>query len=116
MSKEDEVRYFLQDFFTKFKVFNILFRDRTDPRNAKTLLKLEITPLKRREIIESLVVADYSEGPIDDTLYGVASMWVFGKVYKGIELYIKISMGAPGSNVLCISFHEAAYPMKYPFK
>jgi hypothetical protein len=25
-------------------------------------------------------------------------------------------MGQPGSNVICISFHIAAMPMKYPFK
>lgn len=43
-------------------------------------------------------------------------MWVFGKDYDGTELYIKISLGAPGSKTICISFHEAEHPLSYPFK
>lgn len=115
MTKEDEVKSFLDDFFIKLKVFGILFRDERK-KNTKTLLKLEISPNKRREIIESLKVKDFSEGPKDDEMYGIASMWVFGKTYKGTEIYIKISRGAEGSKVLCISFHDAERPMKYPFK
>lgn len=72
--------------------------------------------MMRREIIETLRVGDYSEGPLDDRLYGMASMWVFGKMYKNVEIYIKISMGMPGSQVICISFHPAEYPIRYPFK
>jgi len=111
----DEVEVFLKDFHVKYKVFDIIFRDSRE-KNANTLLMLDIIPLKRREIIESICAADYSEGPLDDRLYGIASLWVFGKVFKQTEMYIKISMGAPNSNVICISFHPAIKPMSYPYK
>ena len=59
---------------------------------------------------------DYTKGPDDDNLYGIASLWVFGKMYKKTELYIKVSLGLAGSDVIYISFHEASYALVYPFK
>ena len=115
MATKEEVDQFLKDFFVKYKIFDILFRD-SRPKNADTLLALDITPIKRREIIENLKTADFSEGPLSDTLYGIASMWVFGKKIKGAEIYIKISIGALNSSVLCISFHTSESPMNYPYK
>jgi len=115
MVSREEVKNFLSDFHTKLSVFNILFRDERG-KNSRALLELEITPASRREIIEELEINDYCEGPLEDTLYGVAPMWVFGKTVRKKEIYIKISMGRPGSNVLCISFHVAEKPMMYPFK
>jgi hypothetical protein len=110
-----DVRQFLNDFFAKYKVYGILFRDYR-MKNSSALLSLEITPNQRKEIIEDLQVEDYSEGPLDDTLYGIASLWVFGKMVKGTEVYIKISTGRFNSQVICISFHDAEKAMKYPFK
>ncbi len=111
-----EVEQFLTDFKVKMKVFQILFRDER-MKNTQSLLLLEMTPDARKKIIESLSYEDYSEGPLNDTLYGIASTWVFGKnVKKGIEIYIKISMGRPQDRVICISFHPSKHPMQYPFK
>ena len=108
MASFEEVQRYLNDFQIKFKVFGILFRDYRK-KNAKALLKLEISTEQRKKIIESIKVEDYSEGPLDDTLYGISSMWVFGKAIKGTEVYIKISMGMSNSQVICISFHDAAH-------
>ena len=110
-----EVEQFLNGFFVKHKIYGILFRDFRQ-KNSSALLKLEISPAKRKEIIESIKVEDYSAGPIDDKLYGIASMWVFGKVVNNTEVYIKISMGLNNSQVICISFHDAEHLMNYPFK
>jgi len=115
VASKDDVSHFLQEFFARYRVFGIIFRD-SRPKNAQTLLDLEITPARRSEIVESITVTDYSEGPLGDRLYGIASMWVFGKVYKNNELYIKISMGTSSNPVICISFHPAAHPINYPFK
>lgn len=115
MTAREDIQRFLQDFFVKFKVFGILFRD-SRQKNSKALLTLEISTNKRKEIIESLKIEDYSEGPLDDKLYGIASMWVFGKTVNGVEIYIKISTGSIGSPVICISFHDAEHAMSYPFK
>lgn len=59
---------------------------------------------------------DYSEGPLNEKLYGGSDMWVFGREIKNKEIYIKISMGFEGSQVICISFHIAEFTMKYPYK
>jgi hypothetical protein len=115
MASQDEVRRFLNDFKVKMSVFSILFRDER-PKNSQDLLNLEITPASRTETIKDLEVEDYCEGPLDDSLFGIASMWVFGKNIKRQEVYIKVSMGRPNSKVICISFHKAAHPMRYPFK
>ncbi len=114
MATKNEVEHFLSEFFVKYKVFGVLYRNR--PKNAQTLLDLEMSPSDRSKVIESIKVADYCEGPMDDQLYGIASMWVFGKTYKKHELYIKISMGTTSSSVICISFHIAEHSMTYPFK
>ncbi|WP_342087642.1 hypothetical protein [Dyadobacter sp. OTU695] len=90
--------------------------ERKNPKNAQTLLLLEISPAKRRQIIEAITVDDYVEGPWADTLYQISDMWVFGKAFKEHQLYIKISMGRANANVLCISFHIAEKLMRYPFK
>ena len=115
MITRHEVEQFLNDFFVKYKVYGILFRDFRQ-KNSRTLLKLEISPDKRKEIIESIKVEDYSAGPIDDNLYGIASMWVFGKMVNNTEVYIKISLGQFNAPVICISFHDAEHALSYPFK
>jgi hypothetical protein len=59
---------------------------------------------------------DYSEGPLQEKLYGGTDMWLFGKAVKNREVYIKITMGALNSSVICISFHLAEHKIKYPLK
>lgn len=115
MASKTEVAQFLKEFKFKLSIYQILFRDERK-KNSQFLLTQELTPASRIKVIESLEVEDYSEGPLDDTLYGIASMNVFGKRVKKTEIYIKISMGRPNDKVLCISFHDAEEPMNYPFK
>jgi hypothetical protein len=112
---ERHIEKFLRDFKYKKKVYQILFRDDRG-KNQQTLLDLEITSKKREEIIDSIDVKDYVDGPQKDLLYAGADMWVFGKQVKGQDVYIKISMGVPGSSVICISFHIAERTLSYPFK
>lgn len=93
----------------------MLFRDDRG-KNAQTLVDLELRPIDRKAILETLETKDYSEGPLEEKLYGGADMWVFGKTVKKREVYIKITIGAMGSNVICISFHLAQFKMNYPLK
>ncbi len=117
MTTEQEVRQFLNEFKVKMDIYSIIFRDdRTSKKNTKALLSLDILPNKRKEIIKDLNSQDYYEGPLSDKLYGMSSMWVFGKTVKNKEVYIKISMGFEEGSVICISFHEAEYKITYPFK
>jgi hypothetical protein len=114
LTKED-VQMFLDQFHSKMKVFGIIYRDDRG-KNQKTLEELEIVPLFRKVIIENLTVEDYVEGPVVDTLYKIGDMWVFGKDVKEREVYIKIQISELSGQTICISFHLAESPMKYPFK
>ncbi len=114
MNKND-VEQFLHDLKIKIKIFEIVFLDDRG-KNQQALLDLEITPIKRKEIILNLEIEDYSEGPLEEKMRGILPMWVFGKVLNGNEIYIKISMGVKNSPVICISFHIAERSMNYPLK
>jgi hypothetical protein len=97
------------------KIWDIQFRiDR--PKNQSAMLELEFTSLQRRTVIESLETIDFSSGPLSDSLNNLSPMWIFGKQVKNKEVYIKITMGTINNPVICISFHVAEYPMKYPFR
>ena len=115
MTTKQEVETFLKELRVKINIFGILFFDDRG-KNQQTLLDLEITPVYRKEIISSLKVEDYSQGPLEEKMHGILPMWIFGKRLKQKEVYIKISMGAKNNNVICISFHIAEHPMNYPFK
>lgn len=113
--RESEIKSFLSDFKQKMKIWDVIFRDDRG-KNFKTLSTLEIRPIDRKKILEELDIFDYSGGPFEDTLYKGSAMWVFGKIIKEQEIYIKISLGEAGSSVICISFHFAENKMTYPFK
>ncbi len=115
MATSEEVHSFLQDFKVKLGIWGVVFRDDRG-KNAQALLNLEITPVFREKILKELQVGDYYEGPKKENLYGGADMWVFGKTIKGQEVYIKITLGFSGAQVICISFHVAEHPMDYPLK
>lgn len=115
MSKEAEVASFLQDFKEKMKFWDVLFRDDRG-KNTQALVDLELRPIDRKAILESLETKDYSEGPHNEKLYRGADMWVFGKLVNKKAVYIKITMGAMGTSVICISFHLAQHKMNYPLK
>lgn len=107
------VSSFLDELKTKIGVFQIVFEDRTEFK--ETLKKLELTVSNCVEIIKALTYENYFEGPIDDTIRG-NHYWVFGVMIKGIEIYIKINKGRENKSVICISFHEAKFKIKYPLK
>ena len=115
MSTEQAVGLFLKEFKEKMVFWDVIFRDDRG-KNTQTLTELEITPIGRKKVLEVLQVKDYSQGPLVETLYKGTDMWVFGKRIKNKEVYIKITIGAPSSNVICISFHLAEYKMLYPLK
>ena len=109
------VETFLKGFKEKMQITRVFFRDDRG-KNAKALTDLELRPIDREAVLQNLKVEDYSEGPLEDTLYKGSELWIFGKEIKQSEVYIKISMGYGHGGVLCISFHIAERPMNYPFK
>ena len=115
MINKEEIEQYLNEFVVKLGIWGVFFRDDRG-KNSQFLLDMELKPVEREKVLKSLKPEDYSEGPISEKLYGGADMWVFGKEIKGEEIYIKISMGYQGVQVICISFHLAEYPMNYPYK
>ena len=115
MATKEEINRFLTQFYEKKRIWQIIFRDDRG-KNFSTLSALEIIPKDREKIIDSITLTDYSEGPLEEKLYGGSEMWVFGKFLKGKEIYIKISLGFSSSAVICISFHLAERSMSYPYK
>lgn len=78
MAIKQEVESFLNDFKTKMRIFQIIFLDDRG-KNAQALLDLEISPIRRIEILKKLEVEDYSEGPSEENMRGILPLWVFGK-------------------------------------
>lgn len=115
MISKQEVEIYLKELKVKMKIFGILFLDDRG-KNQQTLLDLEISPAKRNEIMNSLEVEDYLQGPLDEKMHGLLPMWVFGRSVKEKEVYIKVSKGIENNRAVCISFHIAEHKMNYPFK
>ena len=110
-----EIEQFLQGFKQKVEIFDIIFWDERG-KNTDALAALDIIPNQRMEIIKTITVTDYSEGPITNLLNQLGDLWVFGKEVNGQEVYIKICYGLPNKQTICISFHIAEHPMKYLYK
>ncbi|HMQ61162.1 MAG TPA: hypothetical protein PKE06_10875 [Flavilitoribacter sp.] len=115
MITKDEVEIYLRDLSTKIDIWGLLFRSDRD-KNLQTLLDLELSPNAVKEIIKALNAADYVEGPKKDTLNDGPDLWVFGKLIKRKEIYIKVTIGFLNAQAVCISFHTAEFPLHFPFK
>lgn len=115
MATATEVVIFLDDFKVKMRIWGVLYLDNRS-KNIQTLLDLNLQPFERTEILEELSVQDYAQGPLKDSYFNGANMWVFGKWIKGQEVYIKITLGMFNAQTVCISFHIAERPLTYPFK
>jgi hypothetical protein len=116
MPTEQEVDAFLKEFHTRMKVWDIVFRDDRS-KNVESLGAMGIVPNMRKAVLNELTVKDFSEGPMKDGLNSGPDLWVFGKEVKEHDVYIKVTLGMVKEGpVLCISFHPAEQPMKFPFK
>ncbi|MFD2523438.1 hypothetical protein [Emticicia soli] len=115
MASKEEVLSFLRDFNVKANIWGIVFLD-DRAKNSKALALLEISPIERKQIIKELHLHDFSDGPIKDGMNIGGDLWVFGKMVKNQEVYIKISMGFSNNPTICISFHLSEYTMIYPYK
>lgn len=114
MATKSEVEAFLKELHEKMQVGQVIFVFRQKNIDAIHELDLVHADDDRKSVIRSLAAEDYSEGPNPDD-NGIAPLWVFGKEYKGKEIYIKIQIVR--LNTICISFHEAEHhPMYYPLK
>lgn len=98
---------------------NFILRQR--PENKKTITRLGFLNEHVTDVIYELTHRDYHAGPEQnksDSGNRKGSIWKFGKLIDGIEVYIKLHV-IPFNNdghCVCISFHESTKPITYPFK
>ncbi|MGV8096264.1 MAG: hypothetical protein AB2L24_30790 [Mangrovibacterium sp.] len=70
MVSKYETESYLKRLKEKIKIFGIYFLDEKG-KNQQTLLDLEISPDKRKDVINSLEAKDYSEGPLKEKMRGI---------------------------------------------
>ncbi|GGK83248.1 hypothetical protein GCM10011405_33890 [Rufibacter glacialis] len=122
----EEVEEFLKELHFKIGFRDNVFFEDDRLKNRLALAELRdwgYTGQDRIKFIQSLTVANYSEGPKADNqnIPSQGNLWIFGLVIqsqfkkkKKLEYYIKVQLGSPDSNVVCISFHPAESPIQYP--
>ena len=81
-----------------------------------TLLDLDYDAWDVVERLKELTVAEYSETKIDKDDLAPPLLFVFGKDINRKLVYIKLKIkGDQRRRVLCVSFHYAKDPMKFPY-
>ena len=112
----DELRSQIKHFLHEFKelVYEDQFHIKNNEKNRSALFELGLTYKLRTEEIISLSVEDYYGGPKPDEYRPGDDYWEFGKRINGVEVYIKLKI--QNDWAVCLSFHRAEYPIKYPFK
>lgn len=68
--------------------------------------------------LSNLSLDNYSHTFLDNDNNDPPNLYVFGKYISGKLIYIKIKLrniGVRKKTIVCISFHEALYPMNFPF-
>ena len=92
LETEFEAVALLEEIKNRIKESGLLFMNGRQ-KNAQTLADLEINPSIQRQIIDNLCSNDYCGGPDEDLRYAWKYIAVFGIEFKGVELYIKFSVG-----------------------
>ncbi|SDC66802.1 hypothetical protein [Halanaerobium congolense] len=102
------------------KINGFHFVDRE--KNLNSLYKHGLTIDIAKFYIETLEVKDYWKGPEpDDKEFNNYDWWFFAREINtalgNILFYIKIRIETRGrEQVICLSFHEADYPIDFPYK
>lgn len=115
MTTKTDVKSFLQELKQIITIWPIFYINRRK-NSIQCLADLGITANSREQIIAQLQIEDYSQGPEPETEFNGKDLWVFGKVIKAQEVYIKLTITKDIGNAICISFHKAEHPMDFPFK
>lgn len=109
----DQVRDFLLGMKLAVAQGRWMLADRD--KNLADLASLGMTLSEVSDVLQSLTVNDYCDGPLADDKGRAKQWWVFGPRYAGATLYVKVSLNRAGT-VECLSFHRALQPMSYPLR
>jgi hypothetical protein len=92
------------------------FRLERRDTNMATLARLGITIKDARGRILALTPCDYIEGPTPRSGHPSQESWVFGLRIQSTDVYIKLEVRLEPARCLCVSFHEAERPMRFPYR
>ena len=121
LANKSEINNFLsrmREVIGKINGFHFVDRE----KNLNSLYKHGLTIDIAKFYIETLEVKDYWKGPEpDDKEFNNYDWWFFAREINtalGSTLfYIKIRIETRGrEQVICLSFHEADYPIDFPYK
>lgn len=119
-SKTDQVRDFLKRLKQTVVTKGIYFIPREINLNA--LAELGFTQKNAIDIILTLSVDDYCEGPLKDR-DKPGNVWIFGKHVMENNIYMKLKLatiknrsGKKMEIAKCISFHIASHPLAFPLR
>lgn len=121
-SSKQEVVDFLEEMqsLISLDTFRLIKSDKEDEdilySTPYTLLTLKYNDSDIIEQVKSLTIQNYSETLFDKDDVNPLHLFVFGKVIEGRTVYIKLKVkNVLNQYVLCVSFHFAKFPMKYPY-
>ena len=121
LANKSEINNFLsqmREVIGKINGFHFVDREKNLNSLYKHGLKIDIAKF----YIETLEVKDYWKGPEpDDKEFNNYDWWFFAReintVLGNTLFYIKIRIETRGrEQVICLSFHEADYPIDFPYK
>lgn len=92
------------------------FRLERRPENLATLAMLGMTLEDAKSRVLALTPANYVEGPTARSERSSQEAWVFGITIGQTLVYVKVSVRIEPARCLCVSFHEAEYPMRFPYR
>jgi hypothetical protein len=92
------------------------FRLKRRPENMATLAQLGMTLKDARDRILALTPADYVDGPTPRSENSSQEAWVFGLHIHETDVYVKVSIRIEPARCVCVSFHEAQWPMAFPYR
>ena len=114
--EEKLTRALVADFLKRFKKIAsedyVVFRNR--PEYKATSLYLGIVPAQATKVVMELGAANYYKRPAFTNGPEGEETWEFGTDILGEQLYVKLQINKKHNKAICISFHIATWPIKYP--
>lgn len=117
-SKMTATRLQIQGFLAKLKQADTA--SITLARQEKTIRFMQLMELERDDVIAvlyTLAEEHYSEGPSRND-WNTGDVWVFGIHLDEKLIYVKLSVTSVQRRhaMLCMSFHPAERPMRFPYQ
>lgn len=103
---------------TRWECFRVTGSNDPGSKTRSFLKRIDYRDIDVYQVVRRLEVADYSSGPLPDDKGRPRDVWVFGKYLEDYEVYIKLAVYLANGDVraVCVSFHEAEWPLAYPYK